>query len=101
MHEAEKLYRNTCAMVQRDFHSSGELHPRFTVVLGTEHDELYEAHGKTEMWLTKWDPAMFAQGVVMLAFHQLLTTDAIQQLAKRAVQYSDATVDAVELKQAH
>jgi hypothetical protein len=95
MREAEKLYQSTCAVVQRDFHSSSELHPRFTVILGAEHDEV---HGRTEIWLTKWDPAVFAQGVVVLAFDQVLTAEVVHQLAKRAIQYSNAMVDVLELK---
>jgi hypothetical protein len=98
MHDAEKLYQNTCAVVQRDFHSGSELHPRFTVILGAERNEV---HGNTEIWLTKWNPAMFAEGVVVVAFHQVLTTDVIKQLAKRAVRYSDAMIDVSELKQTH
>jgi hypothetical protein len=96
MHEAEKIYQNTCAVVQRDFHSSIELHPRFTVILGAQRNEV---HGNTEIWLTKWNSAMFAEGVVVVAFHQVLTNDVIKQLARRAVAYSDATVDVAELKQ--
>jgi hypothetical protein len=95
MREAEKLYRNTCAVVQRDFHSRAELHPKFTVIVGSEHNEV---HGRTEIWLTKWNPVVFAQGVVVVAFDQILTSDAIQQLAKWAVQSSEATVDVADLK---
>jgi hypothetical protein len=96
MHEAEKLYRNTCAVVQRDFHSGAELRPRLTVVLGAQHNEV---RGDNEIWLTKWNPAMFAEGVVVVAFHQVLTDDVIKQLARRAVEYSDAMVDVAELKE--
>jgi hypothetical protein len=96
MQEAQKLYRNACAEVQRDFHSKSELRPRFTVILGTDHDEV---HGRTELWLTKWNPSMFAQGVVVMAFDQVLTADLVRQLAGRAIQYSNATVDVTELHQ--
>jgi len=44
---------------------------------------------------------MFAEGVVVVAFQQVLTTDVIKQLARRAVQYSDAMIDVSELKQTH
>jgi hypothetical protein len=98
MREAEKLYQNACAVVQRDYHSSNELRPRFTVILGAEHDEV---HGRTEIWLKRWNPAMFAQGVVVVAFDQVLTADVIKQLARRAVQYSNATVDVAEVKPTH
>ena len=96
MREAEKLYRNTCAVVQRNFHPSSELHPHFTVIVGADHNEV---HGRTEIWLKKWDPDMFARGVVVVAFDQVLTADVINQLAKRAVHSSVAIVDVADLKQ--
>jgi hypothetical protein len=98
MHEAEKLYRNACAVVKRDFHGRKELRPQFAVILGAEQDEV---HGRSEIWLRKWNPAMFTQGVVVVAFDQVLTADMVKQLAIRAVQYSDATVDVAEIKPAH
>jgi hypothetical protein len=98
MHEAEKLYRNACAVVKSDFHSNAELRPRFTVILGAEHNEV---RGRGEIWLTKWNSAMFAEGVVVVAFDQVLTSDVVKQLAIRAVQYSNATVDVAEIQSNH
>ena len=98
MREAEKLYQSACTVVQRDFHGPNELHPRFTVLLGAERDEI---HGKSELWLKEWNPAMFTQGVVVLAFEQVLTDNLTRQLAKRALQYAAATVDVAALKQNH
>jgi len=77
MREAEKLYQSACAVVQRDFHGNAELRPQFTVLLGTDRNEV---HGRTEIWLKQWSHAMFTEGVVVLAFDQLLTGDAIKQL---------------------
>jgi hypothetical protein len=96
MQEAEKLYRNACAVVKRDFHSASELRPQFAVILGADHDEV---HGRSEIWLKKWSPAMFTQGVVVVAFDQVLTADLVKQLAIRAVQYSNATINVMELQQ--
>ncbi|HXZ42540.1 MAG TPA: hypothetical protein VEG68_17500 [Terriglobales bacterium] len=98
MHEAEKLYVSTCAVVQRDFPGSGELRPRFTVLLGTDRDEV---HGLTEIRLRQWNPGLFAQGVVILAFDQVLTSDVIRQMAKRGMQYANAVVDVHDLKETH
>ena len=92
MREAESLYQNACAVVQRDFHTD-ELHPHVAVTIGTERDEVRVRAVGAEIWMTKWDPVVFAQGVVVLAFNQLLTTDRIQQLSARAIRYSGATVD--------
>ena len=96
MREAEKLYQSACAVVQRDFHGNAELRPRFTVLLGTDRNEV---HGRTEIWLKQWSHAMFTEGVVVLAFNQLLTGDAIKQLGKQAVERATAVVDIAELKQ--
>jgi hypothetical protein len=98
MREAEKLYVSTCAVVQRDFPGSGELRPRFTVLIGTDRDEV---HGLTEIRLRQWNPGLFAQGVVILAFDQVLTSDVIRQMAKRGMQYANAVVDVHDLKESH
>jgi hypothetical protein len=48
--------------------------------------------------LKKWDPTLFALGVVVLAYYEALTSDVIKQLGQRAVRVSDATVDISGLK---
>jgi hypothetical protein len=102
MHEAESLYQSSCTVVQKEFHSTTELHPRFIVVVGMEHNEVHAAGIQVsdglEIWMKKWNPTTFAQGVVILAFQQLLTRDAITQLGNRAVSYSNATIDVARLK---
>jgi hypothetical protein len=97
MHEAEKLYQSACAVVERDLHSSAS-HPRFTVIIGASRAEV---HGRSEIWLTKWDPVSFVAGVVILAVDHRLTADMVQQLTKRVVQYNNATVSVAELKERH
>jgi hypothetical protein len=87
LHEAESIYLNACAIVQHDFHSSDLKHPRVDVIVGTDRDLV---HGRSEMWMTKWDKEKFAQGIVLLL---LLNTDVIEQLSSRAVRYSNATIN--------
>lgn len=96
--QAEKLYQNACEVVKRDFHGTTDLRPRFTVIIGTDHNEV---HGRSEIWLKQWNPAMFAEGVVVLAFEHVLTPDAIKQMGERAVRYSDATINVADLKRDH
>lgn len=98
MREAEKLYISICAVVQREYPGSGELRPRFTVLLGADRDEVYS---QTEIWLRQWNSGLFAQGVAVLAFNQLLTTDLVRKLAKRGIQQSNAMVDVTDLKEQH
>ena len=97
MRQAEKLYRAACGVVQDEFHGSRDQQLRFTVIVGADNDSV---HGASEIWLKKWNPAVFAEGTVVLALHQLLTPDLIRQLGKRVVKYSDATVDVADLKNA-
>ena len=106
MREAETLYKSACEVVQREFHgSAGKLHPHFKVVIGADHNEVNGLipHNKqsetgTEIRLKKWNPRMFAQGVVVLAFDELLSTDVISQLGNRAIRYSGAAVDVADVK---
>lgn len=101
MHEAESLYENACAIVQHDFHSADRVRPHFTVVVGTDRNEVHSGGIKVdnglEIWMKKWNPRVFVKGVVILAFQQLLTEDMITQLSNRAVRYSNATVDVTDL----
>ncbi len=98
--EAESIYRNACVAVQHAFHmDAAALHPRLTVVVGTDHDEVHSRRTEGgEIWMKRWNTRTFAQGVVVLAFDQALTPDVIAQLSNRAVRYSNATVDVSELK---
>jgi hypothetical protein len=105
MREAESLYRSACTVVQHNFpNRARELRPHFTVVIGADHNQV---QGKmalnnrsvgAEIRLKKWDPTLFAQAVVVLAYYDALTSDVIKQLGNRAVQASNATVDISGLK---
>src|ERR1039458_2714241 len=96
MREAESLYQSACVVVQQDFRVGTDVvHPHLTVVIGGESNEV---HDMQEIRMKKWDPAMFAEGVVILAYHEQLTADKIKQLGNRAVRYSNATVDVAGLK---
>ena len=100
MREAENIYHSACATVELDFHRAGsELHPRFTVVVGAEADQVHSRRIQAgEIWMKKWDPTMFAQGVVVLAFDEMLTRDVILQLTNRALRQSNATVNVAGLE---
>jgi hypothetical protein len=102
MHEAETLYRSTCKAVQETFHSDVELHPHFTVIIGANRDEVHSGGMKVdsglEIWMKKWNSTVYAQGVVVLAFQQLLTDDMVKRLERQAIRSSNATVDVAGLK---
>jgi hypothetical protein len=107
MREAESLYQSACLVVRHDCPTgAGEFYPpHFTVVIGADSNEVHgnivpskKAHSQPEIWLKKWNPMVFAEGVVVLAFDQLLTEDRVAQLRNRAVRYSRAAVDVSNLK---
>jgi hypothetical protein len=92
--EALKIYFSSCAVVQREFGVGHELRPGVILVLGANKDLLdFE---RREIRLTKWDPYLFAQGVVVLAFEDLLPKKELLSVAKRAVSWADSTIDARE-----
>jgi hypothetical protein len=46
-----------------------------------------------EIRLIKWDPYLFAQGVVIFAFEDLMPTELRLAVARRAVTWVDSTVE--------
>src|SRR5271169_6278974 len=105
MREAENLYKSACVIALHDLRGGvGELHPHFRVIIGADSNEVRGIvhgdanNGKTEIWMKKWNPRIFAQAVVVIAFDQVLTPDVIVQLGDRAIRYSDATVNVADFK---
>ena len=89
--EVEKIYSSACSVVQREFDISHPLHPQVRLVLGADKNEIWFA-GR-EIRLTKWDLHAFAQGVVWLAFEDLMPSQQRLTIAKRAVSWADSTVE--------
>jgi hypothetical protein len=87
----EKIYASACAIVQREFDPRHSLHPQVRLVLGADKNVvLWDVR---EIRLTRWDPYLFAQGVVMLAFADLMTLDRRIAMTKRAVTWADSAVE--------
>ena len=89
--EVQKIYDSACAVVQREFGGNRTLRPKVKLLLGSDKNAL--AFDQREIRLVKWDPYLFAQGVVMLAFEDLLPTDQRLAMTKRAVNWADSTID--------
>ena len=89
--EANKLYLSACSAVQREFGGTGPVRPKLMLVLGADRNEVYR--DSREIRLIKWDPYLFAQGVVMFAFEDLMHTDKKLAVARRAVNWADSTID--------
>jgi hypothetical protein len=89
--EAEKLYLSACAAVQKEFRSTRPMRPRITLVLGAENNE---ARLETrEIRLTRWNSYLFTEGVVIFAFEDLMPIKDRMTMARRAINWADASVD--------
>jgi hypothetical protein len=89
--EAEKIYSSACSVVQREFGIRRPLHPQVRLVLGADKHEIWFA-GR-EIRPTKWNGYAFAQGVVWLAFEDLMPSQQRLMIAKRVVTWDDSTVE--------
>jgi len=78
-------------VIQREFGGGRTVRPQITLVLGAEKDEAVVGSG--EIRLVKWNPYLFAQGVVAIAFHDLMPPDARVAAARRAVNWAGSTVE--------
>jgi len=93
--EAEKIYSSACSVVEREFDIKHPLHPQVRLVLGADKNEIWFV-GR-EIRLTKWNPYAFAQGVVWLAFEDLMPSQQRLTIAKRAMTWADSTVEIKQL----
>ena len=58
MRETETIFHSVCEVVQPEYHpAGGELHPHFTVIIGTEFKEVHSNRTQLgEIWMMKWEP---------------------------------------------
>jgi hypothetical protein len=92
--QANKIYLSASSVVQREFGATHSVAPAITLVLGADGNVVrFDAR---EIRFTKWDRNVFAQGVVMLAFEDVMLDRGVA-MAKRAVMWVDTTVDVERL----
>lgn len=94
--EAQKIYLSACSVVQREFGRASPLVPQVTLVLGADKNEVWFT-GR-EIRLTKWNERTFAEGVVWLAFEDLMPSEQRLAIATRALNWADSTVEVEQLK---
>jgi hypothetical protein len=87
--EPEKIYSSACSVVEREFDIKHP--PQVRLVLGADKNEIWFVGRKIR--LTKWNPYAFAQGVVWLAFEDLMPSQQRLTIAKRAVTWANSTVE--------
>jgi len=93
--EVDKIYLSACSAVQREFGSSKAVRPELALVLGADKEGV-DLVRKT-IFLVKWDRELFAQGVVLLGFQDLLSPQRRMIMARQAVGSADETVNVGEI----
>src|SRR3981081_1298863 len=95
--ETEKIYFSACSVVREEFDVKRPMLPRVKLVLGAERDEI--GLDQREIRLTTWDRYLFAQGVVVLTFADLLTWDRKIAMTTRAAHWAEATGEIEQVSQ--
>jgi hypothetical protein len=90
--DAERVYFSACSAVEREFRINRSIRPQVTLVVGAGENRAYWK--SREIRLKQWDPYLFAQGVVIFAFEDLLPEGERNSVARRAVTWADSTVEA-------
>jgi hypothetical protein len=80
--QAQKIYIAACTTVEREFGATRLLRPRIVLVLGAHKDRLEWEQGRIR--LREWDPYLFTQEVMALAYRQLMPLH-VGLSAKRAL----------------
>jgi len=68
--EARMLYAAVCITAEREFGATRPLKPTVFLVVGANQDALDWEGNRIK--LRKWDPYLFSQGVIALAYRQLM-----------------------------
>lgn len=89
--EAQKLYLSACSVIQREFGGNRVPKPHVTLIVGADANEV--KWDSREIRLIKWDPYLFAQGVEVFAFEDLMPDEERMALAKRAVTWANSTAE--------
>jgi len=93
--EVNKVYLSACTAVQREFDNSIVLRPTIALVLGADKNAVN--FDKKTILLKHWDRSLFAEGVVILAFEDLLTPQRRMEMTNRAVNLAQATINIGEI----
>jgi hypothetical protein len=94
--EAEKVYLAACETIEKEFNRTTPIRPRLTVHLHSNENNLH--YPDRDLRLSRWDKNRFAEAVVELVLHDMISPEDRQRLIKMAVAQAGATVSLCELK---
>ena len=100
MEEAGRIYFSACERVARSVQPEKppRLEPRFVLVLGAKQDETVRENGVSQIQLRVWDPARFAEAMVLLSLRELLKNEDIASLTRETLTAANASVSVEELQ---
>jgi hypothetical protein len=93
---AEKVYLNACRLIEEQFNRSAPVRPQVILHLGAGENEV--RYPNNEIMLKKWDEFRFAQAVVEIALHELVSTEERIKISDQAVNLANTTVSVCDLK---
>ncbi len=101
MEEAGRIYMSACALVARTVRPERppHLHPAFVLVLGAQNDETLRSSTTAEIHLKTWNPARFAEAVVIMASRDVVNNEALTSLTREALMAAESSVSVSELRE--
>jgi len=98
--EADRIYSSACELVARSIRPEKppRLEPKFVLVLGADADETVRDGTKSEVHLKKWNPAHFAEAVVLMATREILKREDVSHLTHDTLVAAGASVSVNELR---
>jgi hypothetical protein len=99
--EAGRIYTSACQLVARSLHPEKPpyLQPKFVLILGAKADQMIRSGPNSVIQLRKWDPARFAEAMVLLTLREAVKNEDVMQLARDALTAAQSTVSVNELRQ--
>ena len=99
--EATRIYFSACERVARSIRpvNPPHLHPSFVLVLGAQDNETLRDGKVSQVRLKIWDPAAFAQAVVILAAREILSAEDVAHITRDALTYAEASASVNDLRQ--
>jgi hypothetical protein len=94
--EIERVYLSACEAVEKEYNRHAPLRPRLILRLGTDNNTL--RFPMREIQLKKWDERRFADAVIDVALHDMVSQEDRVRLSNTAVSAAEATVNVCELK---
>jgi hypothetical protein len=98
--EADRIYASACELVARSIRPEKppRLAPKFVLVLGAKEDSTVRDGDSSEVHLRTWDPARFAQAMVIVAMREVLRNEDVTHLTRDTLMAAQASVSVSELK---